>query len=308
MPDLTDAIIQRFSLSGHLLPLSALRKAVGAPRPPSRPLGGWLMTYGKIGPDGGIVPTVDRDGHTVEAARQLGHIDWSVYLKGGRWNDTHDESVVVGIPETLEFHDGTTALSKAHGKVGFWTTGRIIDPADPTSWAELNRTPTPREFERADHFWAAAHMLKGSPRPLGLSAHGKMALSPCQKRIIYAEVTDAAVCETPVNPDATLEPMELAVRGSPLAFLRKGMVGAQACRTCRCPPGACEGLLRKAGTTAGSLGALAPEDLEGAARQAKPSTSSLVELIMQRSGVDRATAMRWVAEHHDHDAEEQAHG
>ncbi len=296
---LSDAHITPFALSGSVLPLLALAKSAGASRPPARPLGGWLMTYGKIGPDGGIVPTVDRDGHTVEAARQLGHIDWSTYLKGGRWNDTHDEKVIVGTPTTLEFHDGTTALSKAHGKVGFWTTGHLFARNDPASWEGLGRTPTPHEFDRADHFWDTAHLLKGTPRPIGLSAHGLMALSPCRKRIIFAKVTDAAMCELPVNPDATVEPLELAVRTASLAFLRKGMVGADACRTCRCPPGACEGLLRKGGVTTGTLAAATPEDLEGAPHGGGAQAGDVVTLIMQRNHVDRATAERWMAEYND---------
>lgn len=291
-----DTIIERFALTGSVLPLVALAKSAGAPRAPSRPLGGWLMTYGKLGPDGGIVPTVDRDGHTVEAARQLGNIDWSTYLREGRWNDTHDEEVLVGIPSTLEFHDGTTALSKSHGKVGFWTTGHLFDRRDPASWAGLGRSPRPVELERADHFWETAHLLKGTPRPIGLSAHGLMALSPCRKRIIYAKVTAAAVCELPVNPDTTLEPLELAVDGSPLAFLRKGMVGADPCRSCRCPAGACANLLRKGGVTAGALASVTPEDLEGSPARGD-GVSDLVDAIMKRHHVDRATAERWVVEH-----------
>lgn len=290
--NLDGAFIERFTLTGSVIPLVALAKSAGA-RVPTRPLGGWLMTYGKLGPDGGIVPTVDRDGHTVEAARQLGSIDWSTYLTEGRWNDTHDEDLLVGLPTTLEFHDGTTALSKSHGKVGFWTTGHLFDRNDPGSWAGLGRSPKPVELDRADHFWETAHLLKGTPRPIGLSAHGLMALSPCRKRIIFAKVTQAAVCELPKNPDATLEPLELAVGGaSPLAFLRKGMVGADPCRSCRCPPGACASLLQKA-VTAGSLASVTPEDLEGSPSSRR---SRLVTLIMRRHRVDQATAERWVAD------------
>lgn len=306
MIDLTDsgAILHRFALTGQVVPLSALQKATGAQkRPASRPMGGWLMTYGKIGPDGGIVPTVDRDGQTVEAAKQLGDIDWSTYLKGGLWNDTHDESTIVGMPSTLEFHDGTTALSKSHGKVGFWTTGALFDRADPSSWAALGRTPSPRELARADHFWSMAHLLKGTPRPLGFSAHGSMALSPCRKRIIYAKVDHAAVCELPVNPDATAEVMELARHESILEHLRKGMVGASPCTRCKCPPGSCEGLLRKgdSGMTTGAIAPLTPQDLDGAVTDPTPPTSTeekiarLVAQVAMSYRVSDADARRWVA-------------
>lgn len=286
------ANIAAFTLTGSLLPLVGLTKSAGAPWTPTRPLGGWLMTYGKIGPDGGVVPTVDRDGHTVEAARELGHIDWDPYVKGGKWNDTHDENIIVGVPETLEFHDGTTPLSKAHGKVGFWTTGHLFDRQDPQSWANLGRTPRADEFDRADHFWGLAHLLKGTPRPIGLSAHGGMALSPCRRRITFARVDAAAVCELPVNPDATLEPLELA-RRSPLAFLRKGMIGAAPCGACRCAPGSCDGLLRKGGTTTASIAAAVPEDLEGG-----DDAEAAIRAIMARNNVTRAVATRWLVQHH----------
>ncbi len=231
-------------LTGGIVPL---QKGVR-----SRMMGGWLTTFGHIGPDGGIVPTIDRDEQTMDAARELGHIDWSAYIKGGRWNDTHVEGCYVGLPETLEFHDGTTELSKAHGKVGFWTTGRLFDRRDPSSWQGLTgadgqpRDPTSHELDRADHFWRVADILKGTPRTLGLSAHGRMALSPCRKRILYCEIPEAAVCELPVNPDATLEPLALARRGG-LLELRKGAIGTfepTPCGRCSCPPGVCGRLPR----------------------------------------------------------------
>lgn len=295
--DLTGQHIERFKIAGAVTPLIGLRKAVGSETGgwvPTRPMGGWLMTYGKIGPDGGVVPTVDRDGHTAEAARQLGLIDWSGYLKGRRWNDTHSDRVV-GLAHTLEFHDGSTDLSKAHRKVGFWTTGHLFDRDDPQSFGDYS--PTDEELAKADHFWSLAHILQGTPRPIGLSAEGLMALSKCRRRIIYAQVDQAAVCEVPVNPDATLEPMELArlLEGSPLAFLRKGMVGASPCGKCSCPPDACRGMF-KAVHHAGAVPNVVPEDLEGkAADTAGPSpTERLILRIMQRFEVDRATAMRWL--------------
>lgn len=285
-----------FALLGMLVPME---KAVSTH---SRPMKGWLMTYAKIREDGQITETQDREGHTVEAARELGRIDWAPYLKGahpskdgfsGVWNDTHRENVVVGLPDGLAFHDGTTALSKAEGKIGFHTLGHLLNRRDPSSWAGLRRTPTPEEFERADHFWELAEMLKGSPRPLGLSAHGEMALSPCKKRIIFARVRAAAVCELPQNPDATLEPMEFG-RGFTGGLLRQGMVGANPCGACRCPPGACENLLIKGGDAA-SIASVVPEDLEGAPDPL--DTEASVRYIVAKHNVPEATARRWIASH-----------
>jgi hypothetical protein len=126
----------RFKLAGDLWPLQDLRKAGATAWAPTRPLGGWLCTYGHVGPDGGVVPTRDRDGHVFEAARQLGAIDFERYIDRGTWNDTHTPTAV-GLPDSLEFHDGTTPLSKAHLKVGFWTTGHLFDRVDPKSWTGL---------------------------------------------------------------------------------------------------------------------------------------------------------------------------
>ena len=237
---------QTFRISGGVEPLLPLTKGtvpdMRAQR--SRPMGGWLMTYGKIGPDGGIVPTVDRDGHIAEAASQLGSIDWSPFIERGVWNDNHTAEAV-GIPWSLEFHDGTTALSQSHRKVGFWTTGWLFDRRDPESWRGLldedgrPRRPTATEFDRADYYYECAQALAGTPRPIGFSAEGDMVLSPCRTRIVWARVRKASVCDLPRNPDSTTE---LLVQGSPLEQLRKG--GRQ-CGRCACPPTErCEALLK----------------------------------------------------------------
>jgi hypothetical protein len=270
------------------------------------------MTYGKIGPDGGVVPTVDRDNQIMEAAAELGRVDWDPYLNNGLWNDTHDEAVILGVPETLEFHDGSTSLSKDHGKVGFWTTGHLFDRADPKSWTDYtDYVPSESELDRADHFWQLATLLKGLPRPLGFSAHGSMALSPCRSRIIWCQVRQAAVCELPKNPDATAEPL---LKGSPLELLRKGMVGRRQCGKCSCPPWACDGLLRKAGKTGdkiqppinGNAGTFPQTTPDGEIRTASdehdtdpdtPFTERLVQLIQSRYFVNRATASRWVKQY-----------
>ncbi len=292
----TSAEVLRFTVQGDVWPLDSMRKGTAY----SRAMGGWLMTYGKIGPDGGIIPTVDREGHVVDAARELGHINWQNYVKAGRWNDTHDEGTIVGLPDSLEFHDGTTELAKAHRKVGFWTVGHLFDRADSRSWTGLTddageaREPTPAELSRADHFWNLAHLLKGTPRPLGLSAHGRMALSACKHRIIYAEVDQAAVCELPMNPDATVEPMQLAAPGTPLDILRKGMDTGDRCQRCSCPAGSCARLAKA--VTSGTL--QVPEDFEGARVSELIPTSEalarLVRLIMAQFHVSESDAKRWI--------------
>lgn len=219
----------RFALSGSVAPLA---KGDGAYMPRRR-LGGWLATYGKLSPSGGLVPTEDREGHTFEAARTFGGIDFSEYRKRGLWNDTHhfNGQAFVGVPTVLEHHDEESPLAKSHGKVGWWTEGHLWDREDPRSWTDFtDYVPNETDFERADYYWKAANLLKGVPRDLGFSAHGKMLLSPCGKRIIWAAVTECAVCELPQNPDATAQLLTLAVKVTPR------MLGADPCDRCSCPP------------------------------------------------------------------------
>lgn len=238
-----------FDVTGELV------KARGGAR--SRPMAGWLTTYGQLGPDGKIRETFDRDDQVMEAARKLGAIRWDGYLKKGVWNDTHRPGVIVGLPTSLEFHGGDTPLSKAHRKIGFFTEGHLFDRNDPGSWAGLTdsignaRTPTDHEFKRADHFWNLANLLKGSPRGIGLSAEGKMALSPCRRRIIQAQIDAAAVCEYPRNPDATLEPLSKGgatggSKGGATPAFMLGVPDFSACGRCSCPAGSCANL-KKAG-------------------------------------------------------------
>lgn len=213
-------------------------KGTGAEPPSLRRMAGWVTTYGTIGEDGGIVPTRDREGHTFEAARQLGLIDWTGYLsKGfGVWTHNH-KGPRVGIPQTLEFHDGTTDLSRLHRKVGFWTRGHLFERGVPESWALLGEEPTGEEFDHADECWDLANgLLKGS-RALGFSVEGRMRLSPCRSRILAAKVDRAALLEYPHNPDATAEAM---AKGAAFGFLRQGMVGRRQCGKCSCPSSGCE--------------------------------------------------------------------
>lgn len=298
-----------FALRGELMPLI---KAEPGPRShrPSRPLAGWLMVYALLGANGGLVPVRDRDRQFMEAASELGRIDWSEYLAKGHWNDTHSERII-GHSSGLEFHDGTTALSKAHGKVGFFTSGHLFDRTDPASW-ELYTEHRPSEFElkRADDFWTLATCLKGTPRPLGFSAHGMMALSPCKSRILYAKCDQAALCELPKNPASTVEIMELALQDSPLEWMRKGMVDRhdRPCGACTCPPGAaCLKMMAK-GSTLKSSSLRGGEDshLEVTTREGLVDLSTLdpaqrierlVDAIMRRFFVSREDAVRWVADY-----------
>lgn len=247
---------------------------------PTRPLGGWLIVYGMIKADGSIEPITDRQDQVFEAAQRPDGIDVNDYLATGKpgvgfWNDTHrkDPELIVGRPTHLSFHGPDSELAKAHGKVGWWTEGYLIDHKDPRSWRDLPERPSQEAFERADRFWRAGHMLKGVPRPLGLSAEGQMALSRDRRRILWAKLTKAAVCELPVNPATTIEPMELAVQA-----------------------------LRKA-VDAGKVADLAPEDLEGGKAASGPDPISeadsenvdrLVKLVVKKKNVTEAAARRWV--------------
>lgn len=267
-----------FTLAGSLYRHSDLRKsgdATSIPHRWTRPMAGWLTVFGLLGASGDVIPLVDRDNQVFEAARQIGHIDWRPYVEKGVWNDTHLNGkfgrprVIVGYPDTLEFHDGTSARSLSEGKVGFWTEGHLLDRGDPASWN--GREPTPGELDRADYYWTLGQALKDGPRTLGLSADGGMLLSPCGKRILFACIEEAAVCEYPKNPGATLEPMEKALRQ-----FRPGMVGASPCGRCCCPTGVCN--------------RSSPSSPDSGWKQ-------YIHQVQERGGVDTYTALRWIANH-----------
>lgn len=262
-----------------------------------------MIPYGVVGM-GGVTPIRDRDDQLFEAARTIGMIDFSDYLSKGRWNDTHvgytpetkdRPPVIVGVPVGLEFHDQESPLSKAHQKVGFWTEGYLWDRHDPQSWIRAGHTPTSHELDRADHFWQLATLLKGSPRQIGFSAQGKMLVSPCGKRIIWAKVQHNAVCEVPVNPHAVAVPLNLAVP------ITRGMLDKPPCDDCRCPPGArCKTLTK--GITADSMSPMVTEDLEqktgdelsGSKEELKKKLRRLAELLAERTGCTLAEALKFV--------------
>ena len=264
-----------FRLDGSVslfVPVAALVKGVDVAHVPTRRLAGWLTTYGKLRPDGSIEPTEDRDGQVMEASAALSGIDWSDYVKGGMWNDGHRAllpngkwpaqakgppgvEVFVGVPTSLDFHDGSTPLSQAHGKVGFFTSGHLFDRDDPSSW-ELytDYKPKPEDLDRADHFWKTANVLDGTGASLGLSAHGLASFSKCRRRILTAVITQAAVLSGPRNPDSTLDLVKgvdddvLAEReGDPATVFGRARpaAGVSPCGACNCGPNACARELAK---------------------------------------------------------------
>jgi hypothetical protein len=300
----------QFRLNGTVEPL--LKGTTGPQgHRPARSLGGWLMVYALIGPTGGLQPVRDRDGHVMEAAKELGRIDWTEYLRKGTWNDHHNEDVVVGHGSNLEFHDETTPLAQSHRKVGFWTSGHLWDRADPASW-ELytERRPSEVELQRADELWGLAQCLKGTPRPLGFSAHGMMRMSACGRRALAAQCDAAAICELPKNPATTAEPMMLAAAldESPLAWMRKGQVERHdsPCRSCTCPPGAACLVLRKGLRNESRIQISDPRDIvpddpaaaPGAGLEglgAADKVEALIQMIQFQYFVSRADGVRWIA-------------
>ena len=260
------------------------------------------MVYAMIGPNGGLVPVVDHDKHIMEAASELGRIEWDEYLAKGHWNDTHDESTIVGHGSNLEFHDQHTEMALAHRKVGFWTNGHLWDGDDPESWrAYGDHTPSATELRKADRFWGLATALRGASRPLGFSAHGMMLISPCRSRVLQAQCRQAAVCELPKNPASTAEAMMLALADSPLVFMRKGMVARhdRPCGKCACPPGAACLAMRKGDDERPTL-ITDPSEIDAEALASidwdDPSAKleALVALIRRRYFVSREDALRWV--------------
>lgn len=292
-----DARLIPWRMDGEVMPVRVepLEKGISS-RVPRRPLAGWLMVYATLGPQGQVVPVKDRDGQLHEAAKELGHIDWTPYLEKGGWIDNHrwlfpdgapapvgtrpdgGKRVHVGRAHTLEFHDGGTDLSLAHRKIGYFTSGELYDREDPESWRGLGRTPTPLEFERAEHYWDLAHMLKGTPRPLAFSADGIMALSKDKARLLWARVDFAGVCEIPKHPATTAEPM---TKASPLEIMEMAM---QADTVVRGDSPIVRGALHQPN----GFG-IGPE------RQSmSEALQRLILLVQTEFKTDRASAERWV--------------
>ena len=189
-----------FRISGALV-ARTLRKAITNR---TRPLEGWLFAFGILGPNGGVIPTTDRDGQFTDAASAPGKVDVTEYLKKGLWNDTHNRNVIVGRSDGLEFHDGTTPLSLSHQKIGYYTAGHLFDPSNPVTFGDYS--PTPFDLERSDYYWELANeTLSGGPRSLAFSADGWMWCDQTGTHIVRARIDQSAICETPVNPLCTAE-------------------------------------------------------------------------------------------------------
>jgi hypothetical protein len=301
-----DARVIPFRIDGEVTPITVevMAKAVHGKRVPSRPLAGWLMVYATLGAKGEPVVLKDRQGHVHEAAKELGHIDWTPYLEKGSWIDNHrwlhpdgrlaewgtrpegGGRVHVGRAHSLAFHDGSTPLSLSHRKIGYFTSGELYDRKDPASWTGLGRVPTPYEFERADHYWDLAHMLMGTPRSLCFSADGVMALSKDEAKLMWARVNHAGVCEIPQHPATTAQPMTMGVptglSRTPIEIMEMAMATDTAIRG--------HGVL-----TAGY------QQLPAGLDPAKPGRTTLseqverlIQTIMDRFQTDRASAERWV--------------
>lgn len=277
---------QRFTISGIMRPLSKSTTATMLDWTPTRPVGGWLATYGKINDEGHVVPTKDRDGHIFEAARELGRVRFATYLERGKFNDNHKTGITVGFPTLLEHHDEESPLALAHRKVGYWTEGYLLDRNDPNTWEARGYEPTEEDFSRADYYWRLSRLLKGTTRGLALSAHGQYAQSPCGNRITWADIHEAAVCEVPRNPDTVLMPLEL---GTPLRIGAEGIgvAGADPCATCSCPANACRKLVLAKGTKA-------TVDTVEIAPHEERDVERLARLLCARMGCTTEEAMRWI--------------
>jgi hypothetical protein len=311
-----------FHIEGEVWAVHTEVMAKGAERRPTRPLAGWLMVYGTLGASNNVIPIRDRQGHTHDAARELGHIDWTPYIEKGSWIDNHrwvhpdgrlaewgdrpkdGRRVHVGRAHTLQFHDGSTDLSLQHRKVGYFTSGELYDPTDPRSWEGLGRVPTPYEFERSEHYWDLATMLKGTPRSLAFSADGVMALSRDKTQLMWARVGAAGVCEIPQHPATTAEPMELGVPSaiasasalSPLEVMEMALENDDRLR------GPAEQVLVR------SHAQTPLDDVAGQrAMGLEDRIDHLTEMVMEQFKTDRATARRWVCSYlkdNPHQAEE----
>jgi len=297
-----------FSLHGTMSRLNKASRVAGYE--PARPFGGWLAVWGTLGADGRVTPQRDRQGHYFEAAQELGRIDFTEYLGKGRiWDDTHmwDHPehpevgrIGVGVPTSLEYHGPTSELAKAHGKVGWWTEGHLFDRDDEASWRLFTTyAPTARDLERADYFYGLSTLLKGTPRDLGISAEGKMLLSPCKSRIIWAKIQRAAVCEVPQAPASTLQRLELAVP------IRRGMLDAGPCDSCTCPAGACRTLRLSKGEGTANIIDFAAEpsegppadegdDEQGDEDRLSLKVARLVALLQRRHGLSKKQAVAWI--------------
>lgn len=260
-PELTPRL--PWSLSGELSVATKAAPVTG--HVPTRPLQGWATTYATIQEDGTLRPVVDRDKQVFEAAGDVRRIDWSGYLNGGLWNDTHraplpngempdaamgQSTLYVGVPTMLEFCGPDHYIAQQQRRVGWFTAGHLWDRNDPSSW-ELytDHVPTEEELARADEFWRIAQERADLGTALGFSVHGYMWVSLCKRRVLQAQINGLAVCETPANPACPAMPvtLEVAAKAIPEAVVGAARISdtVRPCGRCSCPPGVCGTILQK---------------------------------------------------------------
>lgn len=263
-PELTPRL--PWGLSGELTVAAKAVPGAGQNHVPTRPLQGWATTYATILDDGTLQPVVDREQQVFEAAGRLEAIDWSGYLNGGLWNDTHraplpggempdaamgQSTRYVGVPTMLEFCGAEHYIGQQQRRVGWFTAGHLWDRDDPSSW-ELytDHVPTEEELARADEFWRLAQLRAELGTALGFSVHGYMWVSRCKRRILQAQINGLAVCETPANPACPAMPVELAIAAKAVPEVVIGSADVadevRPCGRCSCPAGVCGTILRKA--------------------------------------------------------------
>ena len=161
--------------------------------------------YGQVDANGTLYPTIDKQNQIMVSAGQPSSMDWARAIKRGDGviNDAHT-NIRVGRPLALEYHDGTTALSRRDGKLGWWLWSRLYDRNDPDSWDGYTM-PSPAEFARANYYWVVLQLLLASGRPGGYSIQGFSCLTPDRGSAVMTDVRHVALVEYPVNPDCTIE-------------------------------------------------------------------------------------------------------
>lgn len=215
--------MESYQISGFLL--VPMNKG-GSLSPYSRPLEGWATTYGVVGEDGQVIPTVDRENEVMLAASKPGMVDYSRYLSHGFLNDAHSARLI-GIPQSARFVGLSDPLANEQSKVGYYTDGHLVARGEPNSWLSLDGSqrfrmakdgtvsnkpyePTPEEFDKADHYFETGRDLQRGGRVLGFSLQGKKATRPGPdgtREITYALWDQLAVLPYPHNYDATIESM-----------------------------------------------------------------------------------------------------
>jgi hypothetical protein len=134
------------------------------------------------------------------------------------------QSVLIGIPDSVEHAGVGHSLADRDGKVGWYSHFHLIDRKDPASWRNPDGsprsrmlrdgtvtgepfTPTAEELDRADRLWELGLRLQREGRTIGQSIQGRETVVPCEdgKRVVRAKVHQIALIEFMHNPDATVE-------------------------------------------------------------------------------------------------------